>query len=217
MDIKTLTESGKKLEFWVVRHGETEENLRGIIQGQGTGTLTKQGLRQMALAAEKLYRVNFNAIYASDLSRAMESAQIIQAAGHAGCEIQSNCALREWHLGVLAGLTRNECAMRYPEVWQAVCTSGVNAEVPNGESRLALYGRVHDFLEELVTKHQPGDRILLVTHGGVLRMMLRMVVGDLREGNSDGAVANGSISRFNYSLETHSWQLVAWNNTEHLG
>ena len=63
----------------MVRHGETEQNLRGIIQGQGTGILTSRGMRQMALAAERLYRVDFTAIYASDLPRAMESAQVIQA------------------------------------------------------------------------------------------------------------------------------------------
>ncbi|MBO4618482.1 MAG: histidine phosphatase family protein [Victivallales bacterium] len=211
-----MSDEQKKIEFWAVRHGETEENRRGIIQGQGVGTLSSYGLRQMALAAECLYRVDFNAIYSSDLSRAMESALIIQAAGHAKCEIQSNWSLREWHLGVLEGLTRDECAARYPEVWEAVCTPSVNAEVPGGESRLALYGRVHDFLGKMVAKHQPGERILLVTHGGVMRMLLRMIVGELRPGNSDGAVANGSIARFNYCPATQSWQLIAWNSTEHL-
>ena len=211
-----MLEEQKKIEFWAVRHGETEENRLGIIQGQGVGTLSSCGLRQMALAAERLYRVDFNAIYASDLSRAMESALIIQAAGHAKCEIQSSWSLREWHLGVLEGLTREECAVRYPEVWEAVCTPSVNAEVPDGESRLALYGRIRDFLYELVAKHQAGDRILLVTHGGVMRMLLRLVVGELRTGNSDGAVANGSIARFNYYPATQSWQLIAWNSAEHL-
>ena len=211
-----MSENQNQIEFFVVRHGETEQNLRGIIQGQGTGILTSRGMRQMALAAERLYRVDFTAIYASDLPRAMESAQVIQAAGHANCEIQPAWALREWHLGVLEGLARTECAARYPEVWQAVCVPGVNAEIPNGETRQALCKRVQDFLQELVARHQGGDRILLVTHGGPIRMMLRLVVGDLRTGNCDGKVDNGSISRFSYLPDTRAWQLVAWNNTEHL-
>ena len=205
------------IEFWAVRHGETEENLRGIIQGQGTGTMTTLGLRQMALAAEHLYRIDFTAIYASDLPRAMESAQIIQAAGHAKCEIQPCWMLREWHLGVLEGLTRVECAERYPEVWQGVCTSTTNVEIPQGESRQAMHKRVCDCLAELAAKHHPGDRILLVTHGGPLRTMLWLLVGEPRENNCSGVVDNGSITRFRYYPDTQSWQLVTWNNTEHLG
>ncbi|MBQ4479468.1 MAG: histidine phosphatase family protein [Victivallales bacterium] len=211
------SENNECIEFWAVRHGETAENERNVIQGQGTGTMTKHGMRQMMLAAEKLYRVPFDAIYSSDLPRALESAQIIQAAGHRKLEIHPLEGLREWHLGVLEGLTREECLQRYPEVWQGVCQSSVNVLIPGGESRLELLKRVHDCLEELVACHpDTGRRILLVTHGGPLRMILRMIVGELRDGNHDGAIDNGSISRFNYYPATKSWQLVAWNNTEHL-
>ena len=210
--------SGKSecIEFWAVRHGLTEENDRNVIQGQGTGIMTKQGMRQMMLAAEKLYRVPFDEIYSSDLPRAWESAQIIQAAGHRQVKIQPLKGLREWHLGVLEGLTREECSRRYPEVWQGVCQSSVNVLIPEGESRAALFRRVQDCLEELVARQSAGRRILLVTHGGPLRMILRMVVGELSNGNHDGAIDNGSISRFNYYPATRSWQLITWNNTEHL-
>ncbi|MBR6471028.1 MAG: histidine phosphatase family protein [Victivallales bacterium] len=204
------------IEFWGVRHGETEENLRGVIQGQGRGVMAKTGLRQMMLAAERLYLVPFDAIYASDLPRAMESARIIQAAGHENVEIQPLAGLREWHLGVLEGLARGECAERYPEIWQEVCQSSANVEIPNGESRSALFKRVQDCLGELVTRHQAGQRVLLVTHGGPLRMILRMIVGELRRGNSDGVVENGAICRFQYHLATQGWQLVSWNSTAHV-
>ena len=204
------------LGFWVVRHGETEENTRGIIQGQGVGVMSRHGLWQVARAAERLYRVDFSAIYSSDLPRAMESARIIQAAGHSQSPIHSAWALREWHLGVLEGLTREECEARFPEVWRAVCTPGENAAVPGGETRQALGKRVNDFLDELVARHHPGEKILLVTHGGVLRMMLRRIVGELQNGNSDGLIANAAISRFNYYPANRSWQLVAWNHTDHL-
>ena len=216
MDIIASQEYADSLSVWVVRHGETEENCRGVIQGQGTGVLSRQGLWQMARTAEHLYRVKFSAIYSSDLPRAMESAQIIQAAGHSECEIQSAWALREWHLGVLEGLTRDECQARYPKVWQDVCTPGVNAVVPGGETRQALGKRVNDFLDELAAKHQPGEKILLVTHGGAIRMMLRRVVGELLDGNRDGAIANASVSRFHYYPASRAWQLMAWNNIDHL-
>ncbi len=211
-----MFEKQERIEFFAVRHGETEENLRGVIQGQGVGTMTAWGMRQMALAAERLYRIGFTAIYASDLQRTMESAQIIQAAGHDKVEIQPTWALREWHLGVLEGLTREECAERYPEVWQAVCSSAANVEIPQGESRQAMHKRVCDCLTELAAKHHPGERILLVTHGGPLRMMLRMLVGEPHGNTCYGAVDNGSISRFNYYPALQAWQLISWNNTEHL-
>ena len=209
------SENRECIEFWAVRHGSTEENEHNVIQGQGTGTMTKQGMRQMMLAAEKLYGVPFDEIYSSDLPRALESAQIIQAAGHRRAEIHPLRGLREWHLGVLEGLTREECSERYPEVWKGVCQSSVDVVVPEGESRSALFKRVHDCLKELVAR-PTGRRILLVTHGGPLRMILRMIVGELGGGNQDGAIDNGSISRFNYYPATSAWQLVAWNNTEHL-
>lgn len=204
------------IEFWGVRHGQTEENLRGVIQGQGTGVMTMTGLRQMMLAGEKLYRVPFDAIYASDLPRAMESAWIIQAAGHEKLDVQPLRELREWHLGVLEGLTREECAERYPEVWDGVCQASTNVEIPEGESRPSLFKRIHDCLAALVAKHQPGQRILLVTHGGPLRMILRMIVGGLHGENCDGAVANGAICRFRYHVAKQSWQLISWNITEHM-
>ena len=88
--------------------------------------------------------------------------------------------------------------------------------MPGGETRQALGKRVTDCLDDLVARHHPGEKILLVTHGGVLRMMLRRIVGELQNGNSDGLIANASISRFNYYPANRSWQLVAWNHTDHL-
>ena len=74
-----------RTEFYIVRHGETAANSRNVVQGQNDVPLNETGLAQAARLAERLKAVHFDAVYASDLSRAMRTARII-APGAAGVD-----------------------------------------------------------------------------------------------------------------------------------
>jgi broad specificity phosphatase PhoE len=107
--------------------------------------------------AEQLRHVPFDAVYASDLQRARETAEIV-AAPH-GVPVRTDPGLREIDIGSWSGLTRNEIDERFP-----------NGERPDGESREQHAARVLAAVER-IARENAGRRVLLVTHGGTMRAL----------------------------------------------
>ena len=105
-------------KFVVVRHGETMANRTGLLQGQTECPLNDNGRAQAAAAGERLKDMHFDAAYASTLSRAWETAEIITA-HHPGIELQKAEALREWFLGDLENRYQPELLKLYPEEMSA--------------------------------------------------------------------------------------------------
>ena len=101
----------------LVRHGETEWNAAGRIQGHLDIPLSVIGFAQSAAIGQRLGGEAFDAILSSDLERALQTARPIVR--HPGQTILRDARLRERHLGVLQGLTGEEAAMRHPQAWQA--------------------------------------------------------------------------------------------------
>ena len=198
-------------EFVVVRHGETDANLHGILQGQSDTELNQLGIRQAQCTAERLKGEHFDLIYSSDLSRAMKTASAI-AAPH-GLPVNPLRALQEWDLGDLQGHKWDELHGLYPEVMAAFKTETEDILVPRGESRFLFYQRVSDCLDEMSDRFA-GKRLLLVTHGGVLKAMFRHVVGQVAESSRLPLTSNASVSQFRYV--DGFWQLVSWNDVYHL-
>ena len=198
-------------EFVVVRHGETDANLHGILQGQSDTELNTLGIRQAQCTADRLKGDHFDLIYSSDLSRAMKTASAI-AAPH-GLPVNPLRALREWDLGNLQGHNGEELRGRYPEVMAAFKSETEDVPVPGGESRFQFHQRVFDCLDEMSDRFA-GKRLLLVTHGGVLKAMFRHVVGMVSNTSRLPLTSNASVSSFRY--EGGFWQLVSWNDVSHL-
>ena len=199
-------------DFTLIRHGETLENLAGILQGQGIGRLSENGLRQARCAAMRLADEHFDRIYSSDLPRAMETAGVIGR--QLGMDPIPFPALREWNLGDLQGRPCEENFRKYPEIMNSFqYEPEQDIPVPGGESRAEFYARVSDALEELLHRH-PGCRLLLITHGGAMRAIFRHVTGPIRPGAMIPATANASYSRF--CNRDGIWQLRCWNDTSHL-
>src|SRR5664279_1147846 len=96
------------ITLYIVRHGQTVDNLENRIQGHTDSPLTKLGVRQAEAVADRLASENFSAIYSSDLGRAIHTAEII-AAKH-DLPVQPTPLLRELNLGVAQGLTGDEFA-----------------------------------------------------------------------------------------------------------
>ena len=102
-------------ELIVVRHGETQWNADGRIQGHRGEGLNAHGREQARAVAERLAGEDFDALISSDLERAMETARAISAlTGH---PIRPDRRLREWNLGVLSGLLRADADERYPQAF----------------------------------------------------------------------------------------------------
>jgi broad specificity phosphatase PhoE len=149
--------------IFLARHGETEWNRTGRYQGWADPPLNETGLAQARALAEELASTPFDAVYSSDLRRARETAEIV-AAPH-GVPVVVEPGLREVNVGEWSGLTRAEVEARFP-----------GGERPGGETREQHTARVLAAAERLARAH-PGQRVLLVSHGGTMRA-LRTHVSD---------------------------------------
>jgi broad specificity phosphatase PhoE len=141
----------------LARHGETDWNRDGIWQGWADPPLNETGRAQARELAEQLRHVPFDAVHASDLRRASETAKIV-AAPH-GVPVIADAGLREIDIGSWSGLTRAEIEQRFPD-----------GERPDGETRDEHAARVLAAVER-IARANTGRRVLLVTHGGTMRAL----------------------------------------------
>ncbi len=197
------------LEICIVRHGETRYNLTGTIQGQTDIPLNETGLLQADLTAIRLAEENFTFAYSSDLSRAMVTAAKIVP----HLSITTDKRLREWHLGEWQNKTLAEIEEIYDGGFRAFLNAGNKAKIPGGESSYEVLARVREFLETLPLKH-PEGKILIVSHGGAIRRMFHVLMGEHNTFAELPRVDNTSISRFVY--RSGHWCMICWNDTSHL-
>ena len=188
-----MTQNGDTGRWYLVRHGETAWTRNGRIQGHTDVGLDDQGRRQVRVLAERLTGYRFAVVYASDLSRAVESARLIVEGS--GVPVETDPDLREFSYGEWEGLTTEEAEARDPEDY--VRRMALDAHVfaaPGGEDAQQLLGRVRRFYEQAQAHHQPSDNVLVVAHAGSIRALLVCLLG-LPDGHFWGfKVDCGSLS-----------------------
>lgn len=195
-----------------IRHGETHWNTEKRYMGHLNSPLTETGLKQAEAVAKRLQHINFDALYSSDLGRAVQTAQAI--AEHTGKTLMTDVLLREQDMGLFQGLTRLEAAEKYPEQWQAYN----NSKQPdyaehNGESVQQLCARVQQIFEVYADKHE-GQTAVIVTHGSLLKKLCRVVLGMPAENEQYFTCKNTSLNIF--SQYSENWQLQTWGDIAHL-
>lgn len=198
-------------EFIVVRHGETAWNAEGRIQGHLDSPLNEEGLAQALLVGECLARESFDALYCSDLSRTRQTAQPL--ADRSGLQPRLRQELRERHLGVFQGWTGRECQEKFPDDYGRFQSRDPDHVVPTGESIRQLYARIDAFFEQLAADHV-GQRLAVVTHGGVLDALYRKVKAMPLEQPRDFSVYNASINRIQH--QHGRWRIEQWGDISHL-
>ncbi|KAL2906206.1 Phosphoglycerate mutase-like protein 4 [Bienertia sinuspersici] len=120
-------------EIIVVRHGETDWNALGKLQGQLDVDLNETGRQQAIAVAERLsMEPNISAIYSSDLKRAFETAEMIASKYKNGLEVIRDQDLRERHLGALQGHVYQELAKLTPKAYEAFKSHRSDQEIPVG-------------------------------------------------------------------------------------
>lgn len=170
--------------FIVVRHGESEANAKQVFAGQDDSPLTPTGRRQAAAVADALAREPIARVISSDLSRARDTAEII--ARRHGLRVETTPALREWDVGELVGLNREQSSSRYGDVARLF---GPGSRTPGGESFEEVTSRVIGFFERL-TPRVLGTAVCVVAHGMVNRVVAGYYLGTLprvAQGNSANA------------------------------
>ncbi|MFM1770290.1 MAG: hypothetical protein RJA22_2819 [Verrucomicrobiota bacterium] len=195
----------------LLRHGQTAWNVEGRYQGHLESDLTAAGLAQAAALARRAAGQGLEAVYASDLRRAQQTAARIAAA--VGLPVQVDPGLRERHLGIFQGLLKAETQARFPEEYARFKGGGPDHAVPGGESARDCQRRVLAALERIVRRHA-GGRIVVVSHGGVLGAVFRHTLGIPLEAPRRFEPGNGSWNVFRH--EAGRWHLETWGDVTHL-
>jgi len=195
----------------LVRHGQSTWNSEHRIQGQLDPPLSDEGRRQAERLGQRIAGRRFAGFYSSDLKRAVETAQAIEAA--TGLQAEPMAGLREIFLGEWEGLRTDDLAVRFPEAGRAGPTSPTGTWCPVARaqrfSRRASPRRSMRFLG----RHSHGD-VVVVTHGGVIQIALHRVIGRPSRGLFPFKIQNASIS----VIERRDGRMVIGgvNDTEHL-
>jgi probable phosphoglycerate mutase len=194
-----------------VRHGETAWNVDTRIQGQIDIGLNATGLWQAQRAGQALADEDIGVIYASDLSRAWQTAEEI-ARPH-GLAVQPEPRLRERAFGHLEGMSFAEIESTLPEDARRWRERDPEFEPVGGESLLTFRDRVTHVAAELAARH-PGQLVTLVAHGGVMDVLYRAATRQALQAPRTWQLGNAAINRMLWTPEGFS--LVGWSDIAHL-
>lgn len=185
--------------LWLIRHGETDWNVAGRLQGHREVPLNENGLRQArGLAATLAKEPPFAALYSSDLGRAKETAAA--AAEVLGLPVTSRSELRERNFGVLSDLTWVEAEAKHPELFSRLRARDPDFVPAGGESLSQTFARTVTALNS-IAREWPGAQVLVVTHGGVIDAAWRAANGVALHVKREFELHNASIHKLNW-LET---------------
>ena len=200
----------KETEIILIRHGETEWNSQQRMQGHSNSDLSSVGQAQIQALGQWMKNVPFDLIYSSDSLRAKQTAEAItQFSGH---ELKIDLRLREKNLGVFEGLTSEEARERHPEVFRLFKTAGSKYVIDEGESTQQLQDRALEIVDEIRIKH-PEERVLLVTHGGFIRVVMKHSLGLSLETPTRFLIRNTGVFRLVWE---DKWLVSQMGGVSHL-
>jgi probable phosphoglycerate mutase len=191
---RTAARRGTDQVLWLVRHGESTWNTRGLAQGHNDqARLTARGIRQAWRVVGQLCDRPIRALYASDLHRAMETAAPL--ASVLGLPVRRDARLRERCLGVLEG-TATAAAPAALTGLAADRVADPDARPPGGESLRDFYQRVAGFAVDVTAADPGAGEIAVVAHGGTLRMLTAYLGGIDVERMRWAPMVNGCVLRW---------------------
>jgi len=163
------------VEIILLRHGRTAWNDEGRAQGQTDVELDPTGHAQAEAAARVLAERAPSRLVSSDLARALQTAAYLERA--TGLPAEHDPRLREIHWGVREGLTLAEFQAAHPGEYAGWEASGRVAAIEGGESEEQVADRVGRAVAELLADARPGERIVVVSHGGALKSAVAALLG----------------------------------------
>jgi len=197
----------------LIRHGETEWNTAGRIQGFRDIALSARGLRQAQVLARHLEGQSFDAVYSSDLARAIQTAEPI--ARQRGVAVRIDARLKERGFGLFEGHTYAEAEANWPHEYAIWQRRDPGHALPGGESYRDARVRVLAGLEEIARRHA-GHTVAIVTHGGVLDIVYRAAHGIAWETPRSHLLPNASINRVRAVVPGPQLEVLDWARSEHL-
>jgi probable phosphoglycerate mutase len=194
-----------------LRHGQTAWNLATRIQGQLDIGLDEAGREQARRVALALQREALDAVYASDLQRAADTARAV--AERCRLALQTEPALRERAFGTFEGLTWAEVEQHHAGASRRWRKRDPAFGPPGGETLQVFVERAVGALAAIAVRHR-GQHIAIVTHGGVLDALYRAAARIAIDAPRTWQLGNASINRVLHGEQ--GFTLVGWNDALHL-
>lgn len=194
----------------VLRHGQTGSNLKGIWQGQLDHELTDLGREQARAAAAAIASLRPTRVVSSDLMRARDTAEEVAAAS-GGLQVSTDERWREIHAGGWQGLTAAQVYSQYPEDADKLISGEDFKRGGHGESLADVGVRTRAALDDLLASMDPGECVVIATHGVTGRSLVAELVG--LDQSTAWRVLGGFGNCHWASLEEGraGWRITQWN------
>lgn len=199
------------MKLLLTRHGQTDWNIAGRYQGQSDVPLNQTGWSQAEQITKKLSTEKIHAIYASDLSRATNTAQAIAKLHQ--LEVKKDIRWRELAFGDWEGMNYKEMSAHSPDVFSKWMIDPQHISTPNGETLFELSKRVKATFEEIKTNHKD-QTVLVVSHSGALQALLATLLGIDLNRYWQFKISQASLSEL--KIYDDSVVLNLLNDTNHL-
>ena len=201
--------------LYLIRHGQSAGNAEGRFGGHGPTPLSKLGEKQAELVGQALAKEGITAIYSSDLSRAVQTAEPLSRI--LGLPVHQRSAFRERNVGVLEGLTFDESKETFPKDYYALINRNVHHVITNGESYRNLLRRSSGELWEIL-RDQMGGKVAIFSHTGAICFLTLHLMGAIRRDTKQTpwiVTSNCGINRFEIRGRNNV-RVLALNDTRHL-
>ena len=195
----------------LIRHGETEWNREGRIQGHLDSALTPEGIEQARACGVRLRPESFDQVVASDLMRVRHTTALLTEGRE--FPIRFDTALRERSYGIGEGLTYAELDSLHATYISSVRVTDPDFAVENSESRREFHTRVTTAMRQIAAQHA-GHRVLVVTHGGVLGAIYRWL--NKMPISSPFKVAIPNVAYNRIAVTGEAWKIEVWADVGHL-
>lgn len=198
------------MKLYIVRHGETEWNTAKKLQGWKNSDLTKKGIRGAKLLRKRLEDINFDYIYSSPQTRALETAEYIKKEDEKLIILDE---IKEMGFGEWEGLEKENLEIQYREEYYNFWNKPHMYKTSGGESFEELYKRIEVGLNKIIKNG--GENVLLVSHGVVIKSIQSMVKGhSLEELWTPPFLENTSLTVL--ELEDDKLKIILDADTSHL-
>ncbi len=196
---------------YLIRHGATDWNHGGYIQGHLDTPLNEDGRTQARHVAQRLADIGATVLYSSDLLRTYETAHIIGQA--TGLPIIQKTGLREMHFGDWQGLSSAQIKERDPERYAARRANPHDVPPPGGETWLQFYQRGVNALHDIL-RTTDAEKIIIATHSGICTVLGLEALGVGYAGKRTFGNTNCAIHTIGIAADR--WHAVSLNDTAHL-
>jgi alpha-ribazole phosphatase len=200
------------MHLFLIRHAQTKHNHDRRYQGSTDAPLNETGELQAREIAKRLSNKKIDAIYSSNLQRSVQTADFITKVHN--LKINQDERLREISFGNWEGMSYDEIQKISPDLLEKWIDDPANIAPPNGETLVQLASRVKSAIDEIKSKNTKDETVLLVTHGGVIRTLLCIVLGVELNNHLKFDCATGSLSIISFYDEHANVRLL--NDISHL-